>query len=195
MAYKKASEHFFFYEFAPFGSSHDWLPSSYMIERMIKSLALNLQIVRSYMPINSLIIISSGVRSIDDTLRLINNGYTPSATSDHNYGIPISLDPNSKKYKIFGPHYAYSVGAVDCVPSGNGCTAFDLFKLAVRLTKENKTKFGQVIYEENPKTNSKWVHFGNDPLTILSPDMVKLIAREQFLKSVDGGKTYQLYTA
>lgn len=195
MAYKKASEHFFFYEFSPSGSSHDWLPPNYVVEKMIRSLASNLQIVRDNMPANSFLIITSGMRSLDDTLRLIKNGYHPSATSDHNYGMPVSIDQQSPKYKIFGQYSSYSVGAVDCIPGGTNSTAFDVFKLAVRLTKENKTKFGQVIYEENPQTGSKWIHFGNDPLTILSPDIVKLIAREQFLKSVDGGKTYQSYTA
>jgi hypothetical protein len=71
----------------------------------------------------------------------------------------------------------------------------DFFKLAMNMTAAGQCKFGQVIYEFNPVGNMEWVHFGNDPTTFFSIPICQMLGRSKFLRSLDGGKTYQIVIA
>jgi hypothetical protein len=189
---RKASKNFYYYEYAPKGKDSKWMPETANLERMVATLAMNMQIVRDHMPSGSSISITSAIRSPEDTKRLIAAGYNPSATSDHNYGNPVPIKAGTDKAKKYGLVYAYSVGAADCVPGGGKISTLDMFKLCVSLNVEGKTSFGQVIYEKNPK-GSDWVHLGNDPSVILSDVMESFIGRQKYLQSFDNGKTYSIY--
>ena len=187
---QRITKNFSFYEFRPKGKPKTWLPTVDYQRRLIINLATNLQIVRSAMPKGSHIQITSGVRSADDYTRLIKSGYNPSKTSDHNYGNAVSLAINSKKYKKYGPTYNFSVGAADCV--SHGFRPYDLFLLAKEMTQVGSCSFGQIIYEENPRTRAQWVHFGGDPSFVFSNNTIDFIKRTKFLMSYDGGKSYQI---
>ena len=187
---QKITKNFSFYEFRPKGKSKIWMPPSAYQRRLIVNLAENLQIVRSAMPKKSYIQITSGVRSAEDYKRLVKAGYRPSKTSDHNCGNAVPLAVNSRKYKKYGPTYNFSTGAADCV--SRGFLVGSLFILAKELVKSGKCTFGQVIYEENPKTKAKWVHFSVDPSFVFSKKTVAFINRIKFLQSLDGGKSYQI---
>jgi len=166
------------------------MPNNRFTKGLIVNLATNLQIVRSALPRGSWIQITSGVRAPEDYRRLVKAGYRPSTTSDHNFGNAVKLTVNTNKYKKYGPTYNFSVGAADCV--SHNLDVRNLFDIAKKLTEENKCRFGQVIYEENPNTGAKWVHFGADPSYYFSEEVVKFIGRLPFLVSLDGGKSYQL---
>jgi len=186
---QKITKNFSFYEFKPKGKPRVWLPSSSYQRKLIVNLAENLQIVRSAMP-KGYIQITSGVRSAEDYTRLVKAGYRPSKTSDHNCGNAVPLTINSRKYKKYGPTYNFSVGAADCV--SRGFPVYELFRLAQELVNKGKCKFGQVIYEENPRSGAQWVHFGGDPGFVFSERIVAFINRTQFLQSLDGGRSYQV---
>lgn len=187
--YKKITSNFYYFEFRPKSRTKAWIPSGEYQRILIKNLAKNLQIVRSAMPKNSSIMVTSGLRMTSDFARLKKAGYNPSTTSDHNFGNSVPLKINSKKYKKYGPTYNFSVGAADCVPLK--MAAIDLFNLAVDFTRKKKCRFGQVIYEKNPVTGAEWVHFGGDPVYVFSDHIVKFIKRTRFMKSLDGGKGYE----
>jgi len=181
-----------FYEFKPKNSPKAWVPNSIYQKMMIINLAENLQIVRDKMPTGSYMKVTSGVRLLSDYSRLKSAGYNPSETSDHNCGVSIPLRKDTDKFKKFGETYNFSIGAADIVPIG--MSVLDLFKLSFRLIKEGMCNFGQVIYESNPKNGSEWIHYGNDPADFFSKKIVKLINRQKFLQSLDGGKTYTVVT-
>ena len=159
-------------------------------DKLVVTLAENLQVVRSQLPKKAYMKITSGVRTLGDFNRLIKIGYRPSKTSDHNYGFAVPLSKNNKKFKIFGETYNFAVGAADTQAEGVDSTY--LFTLSMKLVNEGKCNFGQVIYEKNPETGAIWVHYGNDPALFYSEEIVKMINRTRFLKSLDGGKTYSV---
>lgn len=181
---------FSYYEFRPKGQPTSWAPNSEYQKILIDKLALNLQIVKSEMPKNSYMKITSGVRLLSDYNRLIDSGYKPSKTSDHNFGVSIPLEKGDKKILKFGETYNFAVGASDIVPVG--MKVWDLFKLSFRLIKEQMCDFGQVIYEKNPKNGSEWIHYGNNPSDFFSKEIIKLIDRKKFLQSTDGGNSYSI---
>lgn len=187
---QKITKNFSFYEFRPKGRSKLWMPTNKFTKMLIINLATNLQIVRSAMPRGSWIQITSGVRTPEDYKRLIRAGYRPSTTSDHNFGNAVKLTVNTRKYKKYGPTYNFSVGAGDCV--SHNFDVHSLFLLACELVKRNECRFGQVIYEKNPKTSAEWVHFGADLSYYFSEKIVQFIGRLPFLVSLDGGKSYQI---
>ena len=174
--HKKITPNFFYYEFRPKA-------------RLLQNLAQNLQIVRSAMPENTSLHITSGLRAPADFARLKKAGYNPSPTSDHNFGNAVPLKINTVKYKKYGPTYNFSVGAADSVPVE--METIDLFHLAIDLTKKKKCRFGQVIYEKNPATGAEWVHFGGDTEYVFSDEIVKFLNRIQFMESLDGGRSYK----
>jgi len=182
------TKNFSFYEFRPKNTKRTWQPSSEYRKMLLKELVTNLQVVRSKMPKGAYMKVTSGVRTKADYDRLIKQGYHPSKTSDHNFGSAIPLSPSSAKAKKYGLVYIFSVGAADIVPVG--MSVWDLFKLAVQLTKAGRCRFGQVIYEKSGE--KEWVHFGVDPVAIFSPEVVKFMSRTKFMKSLDGGKSYSV---
>lgn len=183
----KITNNFWWHEFAPHGAGRDWLPQHKLMQLMLKILAENLQILRSYYS-QSIFNVSSGVRSLVDYQRLKAAGYNPSTTSDHYCGQAIPLESGTSKFKKYGSFYTFSVGAADIVPSG--ISSMDLFSLAVDFDLKGKVNFGQIIYENNPASGSEWIHFGNDPGLFFQPEVVEFFQRKKYLTSIDGGKTY-----
>jgi len=190
MQYKKVTNNFAFYEFRPSGSPKSWMPTSKYQKKMIVSLAKNLQIVRDKIS-KGYMKITNGVRVEEDYNRLIKNGYKPSKTSDHYFGLAIPLTLNSYKYKKYGPTYNFTMGAVDIVPYG--ITVLNLFSIAINLCENDECDFGQIIYEKNPKTKAEWIHFGGSPKPFLSEEIINFLNRNKYLQSLDGGKTYKTF--
>lgn len=184
------TKNFSFYEFRPKGQPKTWKPNSFYQKILLENLAKNLQVIRNHTPEGSYMKITSGVRLLSDYERLRNKGYYPSKTSDHNCGVSIKLDKGSHKFKKFGETYNFSIGAADVVPVN--LKVWDLFKLSFRLTKESMCDFGQIIYERNPLNGSEWVHYGNSLKPFFNKKIIDLIAKIQFMKSIDGGKSYSI---
>lgn len=190
---QKITENFSFWEFKPKNARKTWMPSSEYQKDMIRNLAESLQIVRSSMPRDAWMQITSGVRSADDFERLKKAGYHPSETSDHNFGYAVPLSKGTAKYKKYGPTYNFAIGAADVVPKGIKVT--ELFSIAMSRTKAGLCHFGQVIYEKNPSTGAEWVHFGADPRPFFSPHIIRFLNRVQFMQSLNGGKSYEVVLA
>ena len=186
------TKNFSYSEYRPKGSPKTWMPESDYQQRLIDNHASNLQVVRNELPDGCYMKITSGVRTESDFDRLIAKGYHPSATSDHYCGNIVPISEYSSKYKKYGPLYMFSVGAADVEPFG--IKVYDLFKLSVKLTREGKCDFGQVIYEKDPITGKEWVHYGASIKDIFSSSIVRFIDRTQFMQSLDGGKTYSVVT-
>ena len=185
---QKITTNFYYSEFRPNGAPENWVPTNDYQALLIRTLAENLQIVRDGVSVG--LTISSGVRSLEDHDRLIQQGASPSKTSDHYCGLSIPLYPYDKDFSKYGSTYNFSIGAADIVPSKISCD--DLFKIAINLYKSGKVCFGQIILEKNIQKNKAWVHFSNDPSIFFSPLIVKFILRPRFLSTIDGGKTYSL---
>jgi len=184
---------FSYYEFRPHGASKSWRPSSKYQNILITNLAENLQVVRSEIPKGCYMRLTNGVRTLADFSRLENKGYHPSKTSDHNCGVAIKLEKHDRKYKIFGETYNFAVGAGDVIPVG--ISVKELFNLSVKLTQGGKCDFGQVIYEYDPNDGDEWVHYGGSLKDLFAPQIVDMINRTKFLKSLNGGRTYQVATS
>lgn len=187
---QKITANFSYFEFRPRNTPTTWAPDNDLQALMIRTLAENLQIIRSMMPAKASIKITSAVRTQKDAEDLIRSGYNPSPTSDHFCGFSVPIQKTDSKYQKFGPTYNFACGAADCVPMGMKVS--DFFSLAVNETKNGRCRFGQVIHEYTPSTGAEWVHFGNDPTSFFSMNICSLIARSKFMKSIDGGKTYQV---
>ena len=165
------TKNFSFYEYRPKGQPKSWKPSSLYQKTLITNLAENQQVIRNELPSGAYMKITSGVRTLADYDRLINAGYNPSKTSDHNCGVSIPLKPD-----VVSP----------------GMSIWDLFKLSFRLTKEGMCDFGQIIYEKNPANGSEWIHYGNSLKSLFSEQIVEMIGRQKFMQSLDGGRTYSI---
>jgi hypothetical protein len=183
---------FSYYEFRPHGTAKKWIPRSQYRRRLLNNLAKNLQIIRNEIPAGAYMKVTGGVRTLSDYDRLRKKGYNPSETSDHYCGSSVPLSYGSKKYKKYGETYNFAVGAADIVPKGMG--VWDLFVLAATLTKKGECDFGQIIYEKSPNQDpakvKEWVHFGGSLKGIFSNAIIKLVARSQFMKTTNGGKSY-----
>ena len=182
------TNNFSYHEFRPHGADRQWTPNSQYQKLLVDMLAKQLQVVRSKMDLGSWMRVTSGVRTLLDYKRLKSLGYHPSETSDHNFGFAVPLSKTNRKYKKFGYTYNFSVGAADIVPVN--MDAKDLFELAVELSEKGLCSFSQIIYEENPRTGSKWVHFGNSH-KLFRHNITMLINRTKYLQTMDGGYTYQ----
>ncbi len=125
--------------------------------------------------------ISSGVRTSQDYDRLVSQGYYPSKTSDHFFGIhPTTRQP-----------YPQSTGAGD-VKFGNCNDVYELFKLLVEeVPMFLHQSFKQVIYE---KMNSEWLHFGNSYHAVYSEviadDLYEKYQGGHILETFNGGRNY-----
>ena len=191
MSNQKVTNNFWFSEFRPHGADMSWMPEFDLRKDMIINLANNLQIIRNIMtdPAQSMNI-TRGVSTLDDIDRLKALGDNPSLTSDHFCGLAVPIDKLNKKYFKVGSTYNFAVGAADCVPVG--MPVIDFFMRAVYMTKRNECRFGQVIHEYNPTTGAEWIHFGNDPSLYYTLHTMAFNIRDQFMESLDGGKTYKI---
>ena len=178
-------------ELKPNGSPITWKPEFPIQDLMIKTLAKNIQIVLDTAKCHANF--ASGVRTSGDYDRLMQLGYNPSATSDHFCGNVVSLDPVKQlaKYKQYGSHYMFSVGAADTIPTG--IIIKDFFKLAIKLNKAGTTNFGQIIHEIDPDKKTEWVHLSNNMNAFFSKDVCNMFPRPPYQYTVDGGKTYNDY--
>ena len=193
MSYPKSSENFCYYEFRPRGFDRTWMPANKYQKQLVDLLAYNAQVLREGMPNGSYIKITSGVRASSDYDRLIRAGYRPSPTSDHFCGhvvqIPDNTAKNRKKIKVYGKNFYLSSGAIDTVPVG--MSVLDFFNMAVKKTINGECFFGQVIYELDPEKGAEWVHLSNDYEQVFGYKTSKLLNKDKFLKTTDGGITYQ----
>ena len=185
---KKLSKNFDYWEFRPHRATKDWAPNSRYQKELLLNLVTNLQVVRSAMPKGAYMLITSGVRTMSDFIRLKDAGYNPSTTSDHFFGVPIPISENSRKYKTFGGMYSFSVGAADCVPIGMPADKF--FNLAVDLTRNGECDFGQIILERNSSGTKEWIHFGGCANNFFSPIVTSMLNKSKYLMSANNGKTY-----
>lgn len=141
--------------------------------------------------------VTDGLRYPSDINALRKRGYNPSETSDHLFGNVIKLR-NAKKVQRFGRYYAYSVGAVDIVPEIGAEEAFQMIvphidrrNNAIKLPDIGVIRIGQFIFEKFGDTG--WMHISNPVDLIYSFKVSKEITKHRrcFLKSLDGGKTYE----
>ena len=140
--------------------------------------------------------INSGIRGNSDHYRLLEQGYFPSETSDHFFGIPVQLrDPS--KMKLYGDMYTLSTGAIDFTHSMGVENAFN--KLLREANPQEgylklngiKIQIGQMILETG--RHSGWIHVSNPPGVKFNKDFYYKVKRRSstFLFSRDSGKTYQ----
>lgn len=118
--------------------------------------------------------IASGLRTLADYNRLKAEGYNPSRTSDHFYGL-----------------MPFTAGAVDFFTDGTANLFYDLIgkydKTKDRIILPNgEIHVGQMILE---KRNTHWIHVAN-PRRIFNPKAP--LPKRMFLRSDDNGKTYKL---
>jgi hypothetical protein len=139
--------------------------------------------------------ISSGIRDLEDSQRLITEGYNPSPKSDHFFGVPVPFKKGNENIPIFGPLYQFSIGACDFVPTMGANEAFKI--LGNYFQKEHNMinlprgpiQIGQIILEKG--NISKWIHVSNHPSIVYESEFIeKFLKKECFLKSEDNGKTY-----
>ena len=184
----KITKNFSYWEFGPKGCNKSWVPGNDYQKMLINNLANGLQVLRDTAPAKISISITSGVRTIEDYYRLQGSGYNPSSTSDHFCGNAVPIQPTDSKYKKFGPNYIFSTGAADTIPTG--MKVYDYFIHAMKSFVRENVKFGQIIYEKNPKTKAEWVHISGPYSNYFSQGIVTWLDKKPFLKSLDGGKTY-----
>jgi len=156
---------------------------------MVITMAGMLQTIRNRLGVA--VKINNGVRVAEDYNRLVAAGYSPSQTSDHYYGYPVTITDPLKVYK-YGKLFTYSVGAVDFrAPTMPNDGVYEIVK---SLIDAQKIKVGQLIHEYG--SGMDWIHISNDPRRYYSDRFVTMyLDREKFLTSSDAGKTYQKYVA
>lgn len=186
----KITNNFSFWEFGPKGCNRRWMPDNEIQKRLITDLAKNLQVLRDKARRGTSIHISSGIRTVYDYYRLQGQGYHPSLTSDHLCGSAVRISSKSSKHAKFGETYNFATGAADCVV--RGMSTADFADMAMREFRKGTVRFGQIIYEKSKK--SEWVHLSNAYENYFSPKIVVWLNKTPFLKSLDGGKTYQVAT-
>jgi hypothetical protein len=186
------TENFSYKEFKPSSAADTWVPTNQYQKILINNLASNLQVIRSKIPTTASMKITAGVRTTADYDRLVQGGFHPSETSDHYCGEVVSISSTSPNFNKFGLKYIFSVGAADVVPTGIDIELF--FKIAVQYTMSGLSNFGQIIFEQDPVKNVKWVHFSNSCQVAFSPLIEKFLERERFLVTTDGGKSYLKYS-
>lgn len=184
------SKNFSYSEYKPHGASYSWIPDSKYQKLLINNLTKDLQVVRSEMSSGCYMKITSAVRTLSDYHRLKNKGHNPSQTSDHFFGASIKLNKNSKKFSIFGDTYNFASGASDIVAVG--MSNWDLFELTFNLVNSGACDFKQVIYEKNETTGVDWIHYGGSIYSLFSPEIVELLKKPKFMKSLDNGKSYSV---
>lgn len=124
--------------------------------------------------------IASGVRYDGDYERLKKQGLNPAKNSDHFCGLQVGAVP--------------TLGAADIHVNNCQLSLKDVALLIKSMCESGDVRFGQIIYEENPKTGGKWIHLSNDPEYIFNKEVIK-VTRKKFLMSLDNGKTFKLLKA
>jgi len=149
-----------------------------------------LQPLRDY--IGKQMIITSGVRDLEDYFRLEQLGYYPSDTSDHYYATPV-YNPDMEDY------YYLSTGAVAFWFNGDIEGLFyDVLPKVKSSYKEKRyyghiclddksINIGQWIYEKHG--SSEWIHVSNPANEIFGNRLLTIRGKKYpFLKSTQGGK-------
>jgi len=188
MSYLKISKNFYYYEVRPHNKPKSWIPSSKYQNSLVLNVIKNVQVVRNEFSAGAYMIITSGVRTLEDHQRLLDSGYNPSITSDHYFGEAPKIPIGIYKHKKYGVTYNFAMGAVDIVSVG--VSIANMFDIAIDLTEQNKCSFGQIIHESS-SSGKEWVHFGGDPKPFLSKDMIDFLNKKKYMISVDNGHTYK----
>lgn len=188
----KLTEHF---DTSEFLKGHDREPSLVELVYM-KYMANTLEVVRDILctPVK----IVSGVRDFGDYLRLQKEGYNPSSTSDHFYGLPVELFDKSK-VAIYGKFYTFSVGAVDLeFPGIDKEVAFDIL---CTYLKNNTRKgyyclfvdnlhasyIGQMLLEKSSKCTC--LHISNPCSLCYNSEFFRYGKKPKILKIIEGSDT------
>lgn len=162
----------------------DLLPSGYVPgpkqQHLLEEMVLLINELQEFLGVQ--IRVGSGLRSAEDVNRLIKQGYNPSRTSDHFYGISVQQKN--------GSYYADSVGAADLYIPG-------LAKLFLKIVdfygkEPDATKRPhQIIYETGKA--SDWLHIANRVSSAYAPALApKMISKRPLLYSLDCGKSYSI---
>ena len=171
----KITENFFLHEFTKLTSI---LPlQMYMMQRLCETL----EVIRFIC--SSRIKIRSGMRTYEDFIRLQQQGFHPSETSDHFFGSPIPLS-NAKKVERYGRYYPYSVGAAD-IETLDIKTEDAFLKI---IENRDKVHTGQIILE---KHNTYWIHISNHQDIIYNKYVCNtFLKKDPNLISLDKGVTF-----
>ena len=109
---------------------------------------------------------------------------------DHLFG-EISMS-DSFQSNVFGPEFAFSVGASDIQATRMKST--ELFELVISLVERTRIKVGHVVLHSGYYDNRPWVHINNDPYEIFGPKIGSLLRRHgKYTYTMDGGKTFREY--
>ena len=187
------TKNFSYSEYKPKGAPRDWKPESSYLDMMVIAHAQMLQVVRD--EYGSGMTITSAVRSESDYYRLLEKGYFPSATSDHNFGqtmkIPDTGNSNLKKKRFWGDYYNFSVGATDVVSAN----VKEMYQCAVELTRRGVISPRQVIYEYHDGKDVEWLHIAGQPHLFFSGDLYdKVTEKPVFMYTTNGGRSYKVGT-
>lgn len=126
----------------------------------------------------------SGLRTLDDYLRLKRNGYNPSVKSDHFFGLPINVN---------GVIYNESIGAVDLYIPGLRTVFVHIVNYFLNTYKHNIDRPRQIIFETGANFGD-WLHIANVPSRIFSKDVAKIkLHKNPLLYTFDNGKTYNIF--
>lgn len=182
------TKHFSYANFRPSSAPESWTPVNKYQDYLIVSIAGELERVLSKMPQHSKIKVLSGVVTEKSRSILKKKGELSPLSNDHLYGVP-AVSTCEIMINRFGPTTPMTVGAVDIVPSGMGLSEF--FDLLVDMTMRCRVKFGQVIMVTGGAVDH--IHISNDPMELFSPQVARLIHKDKYLTSSDGGFTYSVY--
>ena len=128
---------------------------------------------------------TSGLRTIDDYLRLKRNGYNPSASSDHFYGLAVPVQANNGVA-------SGTIGATDLYIPGLKTLFGHIVNYFLTKYPNPVDRPRQMIYETGP--NGDWLHIANVPSRVLSPKMaLAKLHPTPILYSLDNGKSYHAY--
>lgn len=140
-------------------------------------------------------IITSGIRTYDDYLRLLKKGYSPSSTSDHFAGNIVKLTKQTDIAK-YGDFYNLSTFAIDVVfPKYNmelickhiyNKIEYDIDTIPHLCSDVKDVK--QLIYEVSG--NSTWIHISLPYSCIYNDDVAKMYSidfeKRKYLKYNNG---------
>lgn len=144
--------------------------------------------------------ITGPARNSLDVIRLIRQGYHPSVTTDHFFGVPQTIPAigatNLSKIERYGEIYTYSVGAVDIRPDiPQTLTAFmGYYRKMVIMNEARDINAGQIILEKGKYTY--WIHVSNPVSLVYYPNFIKemVLQKSKYLISLNNDGRYKQFT-
>lgn len=147
----------------------------------------------------TIINISGPSRDALDVIRLEKQGYHPSVTTDHFFGMPQTIpaqgDSNLAKIEKYGSIYTYSVGAVDIKPDipQKKNDFMKYFLNMIMLNEAGIIDAGQIILEKGK--NTYWIHVSNPVGLVYQYDFVSRMGlqKTKYLTSLDNDGKYKVF--